>query len=59
MDPSMRYADGFIGSDSRARLGAVEAEAGALWQWATETDQSADVPDIELDNAFGRDGRPS
>jgi hypothetical protein len=37
----------------------VEAEAGALWQCVTETDQSADAPDVELDSAFGRDGRSS
>ena len=55
----MRYADGFIGSDSQARLDVVEAKAGALWQWAAETDQSADAPDLELDNAFERDGRSS
>jgi len=59
MDSSVRYAGGFTGSDSQARLDVVEAEAGALWQCVTKTDESADAPDVELDNAFGRDGRSS
>lgn len=28
---------------------AIEAEASALWDWANESDQETDAPDIELD----------